>query len=44
MQPAKEVGMTTILIGDTIPDEQAAYIDVCVGDVKILLKFWMVNS
>jgi|SRR5665213_1236785 len=34
MQPAKEVGMVTILVGNNIPDEQAAYIDASVTNVK----------
>jgi HAD superfamily hydrolase (TIGR01509 family) len=38
MQPAKEVGMDTILIGDTIPDQQAAYVDAVIPDVKKLVS------
>jgi putative hydrolase of the HAD superfamily len=34
MQPAKEVDMATILIGDSVPDEYAAYIDAAIPDLK----------
>jgi putative hydrolase of the HAD superfamily len=34
MQPAKEAGMVTILIGNTKPNEQASYIDAIIPDVK----------
>jgi HAD superfamily hydrolase (TIGR01549 family) len=39
MQPAKEVGMVTILIGASVPDEQVSYIDATIPDVKKLATF-----
>lgn len=38
MQPAKEVGMKTILIGDKIPQEQAQYIDAAIPNVTAINK------
>lgn len=43
MQPAKEVGMQTVLIGDGIPDEQAKYIDTAVPNVKELVDLLKVS-
>lgn len=37
MQPAKEVGMATVLIGEAIPEEQAAYIDAAIANVKEII-------
>jgi|GEM_PF-1099955 len=37
MRPAKAVGMATVLIGATMPDEQAGYIDAVIADVKQLV-------
>lgn len=34
MQPAKEVGMVTVLVGDSLSDEQAIYVDAAISDVK----------
>ncbi|HEY5152624.1 MAG TPA: HAD family hydrolase [Candidatus Saccharimonadales bacterium] len=34
MQPAKEVGMITVLVGNNIAEEQAQYIDAIIPDAK----------
>jgi putative hydrolase of the HAD superfamily len=44
MQPAKEVGMVTMLIGNSIPDEQASYIDVVIPNVKRIVGLLKVEA
>lgn len=38
MQPAKEVGMVTVLVGESMPDEQAVFVDAIIPDVKKLVE------
>lgn len=43
MQPAKEIGMATILVGDGIPDEQAMYVDAVIPDVKKVVDLLQIS-